>query len=110
MIAHTAASTNRILESCEVLDRIASDASAELAAQLQAATTVIYEACGFQDITSQRIKKVVAALQSIDGKVAAILAMEQSESVRGEALTGGPQLPGAAMAQDSIDRLLASLA
>ena len=48
--------------------------SGEPAAKLQDATTRIYEACSFQDITGQRITKVVAALKAIEAKVAQIVA------------------------------------
>ena len=44
------------------------------AQMLQDATTKIYEACSFQDITGQRITKVVAALKAIDAKVSQIIA------------------------------------
>ena len=40
---------------------------------LQEATTRIYEACSFQDITGQRITKVVATLKTIEAKVAGIV-------------------------------------
>ncbi len=40
---------------------------------LQDATTRIYEACSFQDITGQRITKVVATLKTIERKVAHII-------------------------------------
>ncbi len=110
VMAHTAASTNTILEACEQLDQLAQNAPPELANQLQAATTVIYEACSFQDITGQRIKKVIAALQLVDSKVAGILKLDHGTPPPAELLLSGPQLPGAAMAQDSVDQLLASLA
>ena len=43
------------------------------AAKLQDAVTQIYEACSFQDITGQRITKVVTTLKAIEGKVAHII-------------------------------------
>src|SRR3546814_1118636 len=45
----------------------------EVGAQVSAAVTSIFEACGFQDITGQRITKVVTALQKIETKVDALL-------------------------------------
>ena len=92
--------------------------SGEPAAKLQDATTRIYEACSFQDITGQRITKVVATLKTIEAKVTYIVttfgsspsgeddgrAGEASE----EALLNGPQHPAVAMDQSDIDRLLAS--
>ncbi len=127
IVAHTAAATDAILEVCETLDRVATEVSGGAAEQLQNATTRIYEACSFQDITGQRITKVVTTLKAIDAKVAQILAAfgtgrgeaasgaavagearQPGPSEREAALLNGPQLPAAAMDQSDIDRLLAS--
>ena len=70
IVAHTAAATNAILECCETLDEVGPRLSGELAAKLTDVTTRIYEACSFQDITGQRITKVVGALKVIETKVA----------------------------------------
>lgn len=115
IVAHTAAATDSILEVCETLDGLAGKLSGETAAQLQDATTRIYEACGFQDITGQRITKVVATLKAIEAKVANIVAafgdrrgtMPPPPPVM-ESLLNGPQLPAVAMDQTDIDKLLAS--
>ena len=79
------------------------------------ATTRIYEACSFQDITGQRITKVVATLKTIDAKVAQIVGAfsgrrtDEAPAVPVLAmLENGPQLPGQAMDQSDIDKLLAS--
>jgi chemotaxis protein CheZ len=119
IVAHTAAATNCILEVCETLDAVAAKMSGEQAEQLGDATTRIYEACSFQDITGQRISKVVLTLKTIDEKVAHIIAtfsvqrapgrvMEAAPEAVDSALLNGPQLPMAAMDQSEIDRLLAS--
>ena len=115
IVQHTASATDQILETCETLDRVAGALDGELAASLQDATTRIYEACSFQDITGQRITKVVATLKTIEAKVAHIVAVvggagaEASAPVSEEAaLLNGPQLPANAMDQSDIDRLLAS--
>ena len=115
IVAQTASATDAILESCETLDRVAAALTGERAAQLQGATSRIYEACSFQDITGQRITKVVATLKMIDAKVAQIVGAFGARSDR-EALAeppagtllNGPQLPASAMDQSDIDRLLAS--
>ena len=74
IVEHTATATNAILGSCETLDDVGSSLTGEPATKLQDATTRIYEACSFQDITGQRINKVVATLKTIEAKVAQILA------------------------------------
>ena len=110
IVSHTAAATDTILAACEILDTLALNLEASAANSLQAATTAIYEACSFQDITGQRIKKVVAALKAIDAKVESIVATRPSivllPPVPGP-LMNGPQLPAAAMDQADIDQLLA---
>ena len=118
IVEHTATATNAILSSCETLDDVAGSLSGEPAAKLQDATTRIYEACSFQDITGQRITKVVATLKTIEEKVAQIVATfgagsastdsEADMEVGEAALLNGPQHPTVAMDQSDIDRLLAS--
>jgi chemotaxis protein CheZ len=119
IVAHTALATNAILETCETLDRVADKSEGEAAAQLQLATTRIYEACSFQDITGQRITKVVTTLKLIERKVSHLVATF-GDATRAAAvadvispldeasLLNGPQLPAAAMDQSDIDALLAS--
>jgi chemotaxis protein CheZ len=118
IVNHTATATNAILSSCETLDDVAGALTGEAATKLQDATTRIYEACSFQDITGQRITKVVATLKTIEAKVGQLvttfgggepaapteLAMQPTEA----ALLNGPQHPTVAMDQSDIDKLLAS--
>ena len=73
IVQHTAGATHAILESCELMEEVAAQLTGEAAAKLQDAVTKIYEACGFQDITGQRITKVVATLKTIEEKVAQII-------------------------------------
>ncbi len=121
IVAHTASATHAILACCETLDEVGSAASGAMAAKLSDATTRIYEACSFQDITGQRITKVVGTLKTIEAKVANIIAAfgeridplaaalpAGSSETTEVSLLNGPQLPTAAMDQSDIDRLLAS--
>jgi chemotaxis protein CheZ len=121
IVAHTAEATHAILESCEMLDQVGEAVSGDAAGKLTEAVTRIYEACSFQDITGQRITKVVSTLKTIEAKVAQILAAFGERMaieplaaapidvpVGEAALLNGPQLPTAAMDQSDIDRLLAS--
>jgi chemotaxis protein CheZ len=136
VLTHTASATNPILAECAALDAVAAalqrgeEPRAEAAAIVGRATTRIYEACGFQDLTGQRISKAVAALQAIDGRIAWILA--PADGVRAgparapaavpqpavlpvlawagaETLLHGPLLPGDAMNQDDVDQPLAAV-
>jgi chemotaxis protein CheZ len=105
-----------------VLEGLQARLQGEDAEALAGAVTRIYEACSFQDITGQRIGKVVSALKSIEKRVAAVTqsfgrgegeALAETDEpaparTEGEELANGPQLPGAATSQAEIDRLLAS--
>jgi chemotaxis protein CheZ len=118
IVEHTATATNAILSSCETLDDVATSLTGEAAMKLQDATTRIYEACSFQDITGQRITKVVATLKTIEAKVTQIVATFGTSDRGGataataetaeSALLNGPQHPTVAMDQSDIDKLLAS--
>ena len=83
----------------------------------------IFEACSFQDITGQRINKVVKTLKYIETKIDALL-MAFDGGVGGEPAAApaggqtvapqdefisGPQLPDNANNQAEIDAILASL-
>ena len=116
IVAHTAAATESILEVCETLDTLGAAMDGAAAAKLQDATVKIYEACSFQDITGQRITKVVATLKTIESAIARIVdtfgiapaPATPKQRVQKEGLLNGPQLPAAAMDQSDIDKLLAS--
>jgi len=125
IVEHTAHATNEILDCCETLEQMQSELSCEAADKLQGAVTRIYEACSFQDITGQRIGKVVTALKAIEGRISTIVSAasgmpgpeaapapvaqpRDEKRTEGEKLANGPQLPGAGVSQSEIDRLLAS--
>ena len=81
------------------------------------AVVSIFEACNFQDITGQRITKVVRTLKHIEGKIEVLiqaLGEEVQKSHRSAAaadpnnedsLLNGPQLQGKAISQAEIDAL-----
>ncbi|CBS86796.1 protein phosphatase CheZ [Azospirillum lipoferum] len=136
VIGATEKATFAIFDACDAIGAIAGQSDAETAVKLNDQITAIYEACNFQDITGQRISKVVRTLKHIESKVDMIVAAFGSEVRQNHAprlaklaaedaeaavhyepmsaeeadkqLLHGPQLPGNAMDQDEIDRLLAS--
>lgn len=129
IVENTAKATNEILDVCELLEQLQGSMPAEPAQKLQDAVTRIYEACSFQDITGQRISKVVGALKAIEARVEAVTGAANGHALpaqaltpaatatatatnpaltEGQALANGPQLPGAGVSQEEIDRLLAS--
>lgn len=119
IVANTEQATGAILDAAEKIEGIASKLDVEPGMQIADAVTKIYEACNFQDITGQRISKVVNALKTIESKieslvtavggVAAIPADDlAAEAARDAHLLNGPQLPANAKSQDEIDALLKS--
>lgn len=111
IVQHTADATNEILDACERIEGIQAKVGKRNGEALAAEVTRIYEACSFQDITGQRIAKVVSALKAIEARIAAATsgapAEEAGPVTDGRRLAEGPQLPAAATSQDEIDRLLA---
>ena len=124
----TAEATNSIMDSAEAIEAVAAELDPEHSDRLMNQTTMIFEACGFQDITGQRITKVVKALQGIDEKVhrlvdafgheidrikssqprSGVNPEGADDTVSDEDLLNGPQLQNEANSQEEIDALLAS--
>jgi len=121
IVGATEQATNEILEAMEALDHNIGIMPPECAELVTACTTRVFEACNFQDITGQRITKVVKALKHIETKVAALMSafgeeLQKNQSAEAEtqtsidsdqALLNGPQLPDDAQKQRDIDALLA---
>jgi chemotaxis protein CheZ len=120
VVEATEDATNRIMDSCDQIMAIAGEVSGESSMKLMDITTNIYEACNFQDITGQRITKVVRALKHIESKVEGMLLAlgeevqrrhpnvveEVKKDMDEKFLLNGPQLPGsAAVDQAFIDSL-----
>jgi chemotaxis protein CheZ len=117
IVTETARAANRIMDSAEAIERMAAEAPAPLANRLTEAVTNIYEASAFQDITGQRITKIVRALQSLESKLNSLVCAfgPLDEGVDGPARNGdaallnGPQLEKNASSQTDIDALFESL-
>jgi chemotaxis protein CheZ len=123
VVGATEEATNKIMDVCDTISSIASECSPEVSEQLVNCTTRIFEACNFQDITGQRITKVVQTLKYIDTKVEALLKALGEEIHRDgsgsghhgsgandadfeKSLLNGPQLPDKAIDQAAIDKLM----
>jgi len=125
VVEATAVATNTIMDSCDEIEGVMGEVSDGVAAKLMGATTRIYEACTFQDITGQRIGKVVTALKNIEERIDALVLTFGDETMKSQKksikpkpkqkkpitdadLLEGPQLDGTAKNQAEIDDLLAS--
>ena len=125
IVEATAEATHTIMDATEIIEGVMENLDGENSQKLMDATTRIYEACGFQDITGQRITKVVNTLKDIEERIDALVAAfgSEIEKVKAEqtkpeeneekkdsdgVLMHGPQLPENAKSQAEVDALLAS--
>ena len=125
IVASTEDATHKIMEAAEQIEAIAPELAESHNEALCTAVTNIYEACGFQDLTGQRISKIVKTLRHIENKVEGLVVLFSDEIEKYRAanpdsdmepestgddgeLAHGPQLDGEAQSQAEIDALLAS--
>jgi len=114
VVSEAGRATNEILSAAESIERLG-PATPIGDPAVNAAVTRIYEACAFQDITGQRIAKVIRTLKEIETRVATLAtacggeiedrtmsAPAQDEEAK---LLNGPGLGGQAQTQDAIDSL-----
>ena len=73
VVGATEEATNKIMDECDHISSLASTLTSEQNEKLTACVTRIYEACNFQDLTGQRITKVVSALKHIEDKIQALM-------------------------------------
>ena len=127
IVAHTEEATGTILDAAEKLEELAASSDKKTAETITEAVTSIYEACNFQDITGQRITKVVKTLKHIEQKVDALISafgeqvndgLEEKKKADGETkkkseersedevLMHGPQLEENAQSRKEIDAIL----
>lgn len=116
IVQSTEQATNTIMEAAE--EMMSSDAADldSYKAVVDGACMQIFEACSFQDITGQRISKVVETLKFIENHIGAMTdvlgvteedASAKAEVVEGdEALLNGPALDGEGIDQDEVDALI----
>ncbi len=119
----TAEATNTIITQCDTLRGISQAIGGDEGLKLQESINEILGACTFQDITGQRIAKVVRTLKYIEEHIDQLVKVfavslagapakpqTQKADLNDESkLLNGPQLPGNASTQDEIDQLLATL-
>lgn len=124
VVGATEEATNKIMDCCDAISTLAGQQEGDMQNALMAEVTKIYEACNFQDITGQRITKVVRTLKHIEAQVAGLLkalddagfridfaegpdsSLQLSKATDTEKhLLNGPQSVDEAIKQDDIDKL-----
>jgi chemotaxis protein CheZ len=120
IIESTEAATNSIMECAEAVMAADSSDSKSYKALVDGKMLAIFEACSFQDITGQRIAKVVEALEHIEARVSRFAATMRTKDLSGfineeeksraerkkRLLLNGPPFEGEGNVQTEIDELL----
>jgi chemotaxis protein CheZ len=115
VVRDTERATETIMSEAEmVMNREPTDL-ASYKAEVDAAMLRMFEACSFQDLTGQRIRKVISTLRHIEDRVSRFagalgvkdgVAVETAEEKRNrEQILNGPAMNGPATSQDDIDAL-----
>lgn len=124
IVGATAEATNSIMGAMEKNDELTDKLRAKfddpetlaLLDQLNQNSSDVFEACSFQDITGQRISKVVKSITYVEERVNSLMdfwtpeeleqvSVEADKKTADEALLNGPQLDGQGLSQDDIDAL-----
>jgi chemotaxis protein CheZ len=126
IVHSTADATDTILSAAEIIDNAVTklrehpdDATVDaLCDEITGQTIEAMQACSFQDLTGQRVSKVIGSLRFVEDRVnsmADICGRDQIASVTGEpqlkkqtddgVALEGPQSGAAAISQDDIDKL-----
>lgn len=126
IVSATASATDTILETVEEMEdliekvrpMVANPEGRALLDTFPDKTGKIFEACAFQDITGQRISKVVASLQFVEERVNALISIWGKNQIASEApedneqpideykrYLNGPQLAGQGVSQADVDAM-----
>jgi chemotaxis protein CheZ len=120
IVRSTEAATNTIMEQAELIMSADSSDAEAYGTTVNDAVMQIFEACSFQDLTGQRISKIVETLAFIDSRVARfaeVIGEQENEGTlseeetarekrKAELLLNGPQMEGEGVDQDAVDSLL----
>ena len=72
IVKATEVATHEIMDATEIIGQIGDEIGGDQGNSIFETTMRIYQACGFQDITGQRINKIVGTLKHIEDKVDAL--------------------------------------
>jgi len=119
IVQHTETATNTIMECAEAIMNADTSDPEQYQATVQDNAMQIVEACSFQDITGQRISKVVHTLSYVEERldelrsllgvteddVKSAKAEQETTSAEPDRGTHGPALEGEGIQQDDVDAL-----
>ena len=124
IVKATETATNTIMAAMEgnddIIEKIRAKTKSkklqELCDQLIENDNEVFEACSFQDITGQRINKVVKSITYVEDRVTALvdvwgkeeldkIVIKAEEKTEDEKLLEGPQMEGKGLSQSEVDAL-----
>ncbi|EPY02981.1 protein phosphatase CheZ [Magnetospirillum fulvum] len=126
IVSSTERATEQILEASERIEAIGREIQAHatdsyvsrLVEDISETIGTIFEACNFQDITGQRITKVVKTLKYVEARINAMIDIWGPDNIADVSpkiieehrdddskLLNGPQLENKGISQDEIDKL-----
>lgn len=110
VVTGTEEATDTILAAAETIDsaaqRMAGNADAEIqkdSEEISGAVIQIFEACNFQDISGQRITKVVESLQFIEERIASMVDVWETIKIARDKAGPGPAAAAAPAAPTADD-------
>ena len=111
VVQATEAAADRILEAAEAIGAWVEDGRRDPAGfeLLTEKVNAIFEACSFQDLTGQRIRRAIDHLQRVEGMLEDLMQTDPATVGHAEApppSPGASPAGGADLAQQEIDRLL----
>jgi len=114
-VAGSEQAAEKILAAAENIDQAANNLSATFKGELEQGLAQdirdrvirIFEACNYQDLTSQRVAKVIAVLRRIERQISRVL--EEPARAASAPLANGPRLPQdqGHVSQSDIDAIFA---
>ncbi|MBL4719912.1 MAG: hypothetical protein JKY20_02115 [Alphaproteobacteria bacterium] len=129
IVGSTESATNTILENVEAINTLAESIQASgamgkvplLCTRISEHAMNAIQACTFQDITGQRVSRIIKSMDFVEQRVNAMIelmgrsdieslgiSLPENDAREGDdALLNGPQLPGEEISQDEIDKLFA---
>ena len=118
IVNDTEVATEKIMQTAEDVLAMDPDSTENFGTEVQDRMLVIIEACSFQDLTGQRVSKVVSTLKQIEDRIsrfAEVMGLDDSEPEmtpeelrREKLLLNGPAIGGPETAQDDIDKMFAN--
>jgi chemotaxis protein CheZ len=108
VVQTTEAAAERILEAAEAISQWVTDGRRDPAGLelLNEKVNAIFEACSFQDLTGQRIRRAIDHLQRVESMLGELMTAAPDGDAAAEPAPAALPEGGADLAQQEIDRLL----